>query len=78
MFKGLTQTAQRVLQILSQEEAKAFHSDQLFPEHIVLAILKYGNGFGCKALEKLSVDIQKLQLCIAEKTSTKKRRLYAW
>ena len=42
MFKGLTQRAQKVLTILAQEEAKRFHSDQLQPEHIVLALLKDG------------------------------------
>ena len=38
MFKGLTQRAQRVLTVLAQEEAKRFHSDQLQPEHVVLAL----------------------------------------
>jgi ATP-dependent Clp protease ATP-binding subunit ClpA len=49
MFKGLTQRAQRVLQILAQDEAKRFHSDQLLPEHIMLALLKEGGGLGYKA-----------------------------
>ena len=40
MFKGLTQRAQRILTIYAQEEAKRFHSDQLLPEHIILALLK--------------------------------------
>ena len=44
MFKGLTQRAQRVLTVLAQEEAKRFHSDQLQPEHVVLALLKDGDG----------------------------------
>ncbi len=41
MFKGLTQRAQKVLTILAQDEAKRFHSDQLLPEHIMLALLKF-------------------------------------
>ena len=45
MFKGLTQRAQKVLTILAQEEAKRFHSDQLLPEHIILALLKDGEGW---------------------------------
>ncbi|MFW5715882.1 MAG: Clp protease N-terminal domain-containing protein, partial [Spirochaetota bacterium] len=52
MFKGLTQRAQKVLTILAQDEAKRFHSDQLLPEHIMLALLKEGGGLGYKALEK--------------------------
>jgi len=42
MFKGLTQRAQRILSVIAQEEAKRFHSEQLLPEHIVLALLKDG------------------------------------
>ncbi|MEX2445305.1 MAG: ATP-dependent Clp protease ATP-binding subunit [Alkalispirochaeta sp.] len=72
MFKGLTQRAQRVLQILAQDEAKRFHSDQLLPEHIMLALLKEGGGLGYKALEKLMVDPAKMQIEL-ENTIPKKR-----
>jgi ATP-dependent Clp protease ATP-binding subunit ClpC len=72
MFKGLTQRAQKVLTILAQDEAKRFHSDQLLPEHIMLALLKEGGGLGYKALEKLMVDPAKMQLEL-EKAIPKKR-----
>jgi ATP-dependent Clp protease ATP-binding subunit ClpC len=72
MFKGLTQRAQKVLTILAQDEAKRFHSDQLLPEHIMLALLKEGGGLGYKALEKLMVDPAKMQLDL-EKGVPKKR-----
>ena len=72
MFKGLTQRAQRVLQILAQDEAKRFHSDQLLPEHIMLALLKEGGGLGYKALEKLMIDPAKMQIEL-ENTIPKKR-----
>jgi len=62
MFKGLTQRAQKVLTILAQEEAKRFHSDQLLPEHIILALLKDGEGVGVKALQKARVDIGEMQM----------------
>ncbi|MFW6215029.1 MAG: ATP-dependent Clp protease ATP-binding subunit [Alkalispirochaetaceae bacterium] len=62
MFKGLTQRAQRVLTILAQDEAKRFHSDQLLPEHIMLALLKEGGGLGYKALEKAMIDPAKMQI----------------
>ena len=62
MFKGLTQRAQRVLTVLAQEEAKRFHSDQLQPEHIVLALLKDGDGVAVKALQRVKVDIAEMQL----------------
>ncbi|TVQ37948.1 MAG: ATP-dependent Clp protease ATP-binding subunit [Spirochaetaceae bacterium] len=72
MFKGLTQRAQKVLTILAQDEAKRFHSDQLLPEHIILALLKEGGGLGYKALEKVMIDPAKMQLEI-ERMIPKKR-----
>ncbi len=66
MFKGLTQRAQKILTILAQEEAKRFHSDQLLPEHIILALLKDGEGLGYKVLKKLNIDPAELQLEVEE------------
>lgn len=60
MFKGLTQRAQRIINVLSQDEAKRFGNDRLLPEHILLAIIKDGEGVGVKALQSLSVDLNKL------------------
>ncbi len=71
MFKGLTQRAQRILTIFAQEEAKRFHSDQLLPEHIILALLKDGEGLGYKALTNLKIDPQEIQSEI-EKSIPKK------
>ncbi|MFW6274900.1 MAG: Clp protease N-terminal domain-containing protein, partial [Spirochaetota bacterium] len=71
MFKGLTQRAQRILTIFAQEEAKRFHSDQLLPEHIILALLKDGEGLGYKALSNLKIDPQEMQSEI-EKSIPKK------
>jgi ATP-dependent Clp protease ATP-binding subunit ClpC len=71
MFKGLTQRAQKVLTILAQEEAKRYHSDQLEPEHIVLALLKDGEGVAVKALQRMKVNIAEMQLDI-EKSIPKK------
>ena len=62
MFKGLTQRAQRILTVLAQEEAKRFHSEQLLPEHIILAILKDGEGLGYKVLQRLNIDPVELQM----------------
>jgi ATP-dependent Clp protease ATP-binding subunit ClpC len=61
MFKGLTQRAQKVLTILAQEEAKRFHSDQLLPEHIILALLKDGDGVAVKALQRVKVNTAEMQ-----------------
>ncbi|MCL2809224.1 MAG: ATP-dependent Clp protease ATP-binding subunit [Treponema sp.] len=57
MFKGLTNRVQRLLSLNAQEEAKRFNSDQLLPEHIIIAMLKDGGGTACKALMFLRIDI---------------------
>ncbi|MDR0758715.1 MAG: ATP-dependent Clp protease ATP-binding subunit [Treponema sp.] len=57
MFKGLTQRAQRILTLDAQEEARRFNSEQLLPEHIVIALLKDGAGIACKALMCLRIDL---------------------
>jgi len=57
VFKGLTNRVQRLLSTNAQEEAKRFNSDQLLPEHIIIAMLKEGGGTACKALIFLRIDI---------------------
>jgi len=71
MFKGLTQRAQRILTVLAQEEARRFHSDLLLPEHVILALLKDGEGIGYKALKSLNLDLAELQSEV-EKTIPRK------
>ncbi len=62
MFKGLTKRAQKILALIAQEEAKRFHADQLLPEHIILAVLKEGEGQALKVLQKLGVNSAQLQV----------------
>jgi ATP-dependent Clp protease ATP-binding subunit ClpC len=58
MFKGdLTQRVQRILSAQAQEEARRFNSDQLLPEHIIIAMLREGVGTACKALLFLRIDL---------------------
>ncbi|MDR0730398.1 MAG: ATP-dependent Clp protease ATP-binding subunit, partial [Treponema sp.] len=57
MFKGLTQRVQRILSIAAQKEARRFSSDQLLPEHVIIALLKEGAGIACKALMFLRIDL---------------------
>jgi ATP-dependent Clp protease ATP-binding subunit ClpC len=57
VFKGLTQRVQKLLSINAQEEARRFNSDQLLPEHIIIAVLKEGGGTACKALMFLRIDL---------------------
>jgi len=57
MFKGLTQLVQRILSHDAQEEARRFNSDQLLPEHVIIAVLKDWGGTACKALIYLRIDL---------------------
>ncbi|MDR2479923.1 MAG: ATP-dependent Clp protease ATP-binding subunit [Treponema sp.] len=58
MFKGwLTQRVQRLLSAGAQNEARRFNSDQLLPEHIIIAMLREGAGTACKVLIFLRIDL---------------------
>jgi ATP-dependent Clp protease ATP-binding subunit ClpC len=57
VFKGLTHRVQRLLATNAQEEARRFNSDQVLPEHIIIAMLKEGGGTACKALMFLRIDL---------------------
>ncbi|MDR1099209.1 MAG: ATP-dependent Clp protease ATP-binding subunit, partial [Treponema sp.] len=61
MFKSVTKRAQRILSGGAQEEARRFNSDQLLPEHIIIALLKEGTGTACKALMFLRIDLMELR-----------------
>ncbi len=61
MFKGLTERAQRVINILAQEEAKKLNHDKLLPEHILLGLIKEGEGVAIKALINLGADLNILR-----------------
>jgi len=57
VFRGLTQLVQRILSHDAQEEARRFNSDQLLPEHVIIAMLKDWEGTACKALMFLRIDL---------------------
>jgi ATP-dependent Clp protease ATP-binding subunit ClpC len=57
LFKGLTQRVWRILFIAAQKEAQRFNSDQLLPEHLIIALLREGAGIACKALLFLRIDL---------------------
>ena len=63
-MKNLSPRAKRILMILAQDEARKIGSTQLLPEHVILAMLKSGEGLGCKAITELGLDPQKLQTAL--------------
>lgn len=62
MIKGLSQRAQRVLTVLAQEEARRTRSDRLYPEHVLLGILREKEGNGFATLRRLNIDEEELRL----------------
>lgn len=68
MFKGLTERAQRVINVLAQEEAKKLNHDKLLPEHILLGFIREGEGVAIKALINLGIDLNMLRENIVANT----------
>ncbi len=62
MFKGLSQRAQKLLTIHSQDEAKRANADQLLPEHVLLALIHTADGTGFTVLQNLKINLLSLQL----------------
>lgn len=60
MMNRYTEHAKDVLR-LSHEEASRTHSLQIFPEHLVLGIIKDGRGKAIEALRRQGVDLESLR-----------------
>ena len=55
MFGRFTERAQKVL-ALSQEEALRLGHNNIGTEHILLGLIKEGEGIAAKALKSLDID----------------------
>ncbi|MDK2824439.1 MAG: ATP-dependent Clp protease ATP-binding subunit ClpC [Clostridia bacterium] len=60
MFERFTERAQKVL-YFAQEEAKNLKHPAIGTEHILLGLLREGEGVGAKALIALGIDLGKVQ-----------------
>ncbi|WP_010528960.1 ATP-dependent protease ATP-binding subunit ClpC [Lentibacillus jeotgali] len=60
MFGRFTERAQKVL-ALSQEEAVRLGHNNIGTEHILLGLVREGNGIAAKALESLGLEVTKIQ-----------------
>ncbi len=61
MYEDLTPRANKVINILAQQEAKRLNHDQLTPEHILLGLIRDGEGIAVKALLNLNVELNQLR-----------------
>ena len=60
MFERFTDRARRVV-VLAQEEARMLEHDYIGTEHLLLALIREGNGVAAKALRALEVDLDTLR-----------------
>ena len=60
MFNRFTERARKVL-VLAKEEARRFNHDYIGTEHILLGLLREGEGVACAVLQNLGVDLNRLR-----------------
>lgn len=60
MFGRFTERAQKAI-LLAQESAKELRHNYVGTEHLLLGLLKEGEGVAAKVLEKLELDLDKLK-----------------
>lgn len=69
-MKNLSPRAKQIVSIFAQDEARKLGSKQILPEHVILAILKSGEGLGYEVFAKLLLEPSELQLFIEKFFST--------
>ena len=60
MFNRFTERARKVI-ILAKEEARRFNHDYIGTEHILLGLIREGEGVAAAVLEKLGLDLQTIR-----------------
>ena len=61
MFNRFTERARKVI-ILAKEEARRFNHDYIGTEHILLDLVREGEGVAASVLQKLGVSLEKIRL----------------
>ncbi|MBO5137701.1 MAG: ATP-dependent Clp protease ATP-binding subunit [Spirochaetaceae bacterium] len=72
MAKSLSPRAHRLVTVFAQDEGKKSGSEQLLPEHIILAMLKSADGLGYILLQRLKVNVLNLQVNLEQSISPQK------
>lgn len=65
-MKQFSPRAHRLITVLAQEEGRKSGNDHLFPEHILLSLLKSADGLGYNLLQTLNVNILTFQLALEQ------------
>ncbi len=61
MFNRFTERARKVI-ILAKEEARRFNHDYIGTEHILLGLIREGEGVAAAVLQKLNVSLENIRL----------------
>ncbi len=61
MFNRFTERARRVI-LLAREEARRLDHDYLGTEHILLGLIREGEGIGATALQNLGIDLVQIRV----------------
>ncbi|MFA5117558.1 MAG: ATP-dependent Clp protease ATP-binding subunit [Candidatus Omnitrophota bacterium] len=61
MFNRFTERARKVI-ILAKEEAKRFNHDYIGTEHILLGLIREGEGVAASVLEKMGLSLENIRL----------------
>ena len=61
MFNRFTERARKVL-VLAKEEARRFSHDYIGTEHILLGLVREGEGVACAVLQNLGVDLERVRI----------------
>ena len=56
MFERFTDRARRVV-VLAQEEARMLNHDYIGTEHLLLGLIREGEGYAARALESLGISL---------------------
>lgn len=64
-FDKFTERARKVLR-LAQEEAQRFHHNYIGTEHLLLGLVREGEGVAAKVLTSLGVDLEKVRKAVED------------
>ena len=60
-MKNFSLRARKIVLILAQDEARLLGSKEIFPEHILLALLRLRDGIGFNTLTRLNVNLMRFE-----------------
>jgi len=61
MFNRFTERARKVI-ILAKEEARRFNHDYIGTEHILLGLIREGEGVAAAVLQKMGVSLENIRI----------------